>query len=201
MNLEDKVKKQYNGWKAAFWVLLIVVVGFFAVIIHLANAPVKVPTETAAPKASDTSLELVLNRKQINALSNSYLERFQKKHKNQRYRFIVGDKYATVIGHAKFLGIDVQYSMNCIPERTKEGNILLKADGLAVGRLNLPIKFVMSYINKNYKLPKWVYVNPKKKTILLDLNKYTKNRAAHAQADEINMADGEFRFLITIPQE
>ena len=66
--------------------------------------------------------------------------------------------------------------MNCIPVKTSEGNILLKAKGLAVGRLNLPIGFVMGYIKKNYQLPNWVYINQKKKTILLDLNKYTKIR-------------------------
>ena len=170
-------------------------------IVHLASAPVKTPAETAAPKASDTSLELVLNQKQVNALANSYIKKIQKKSKKPQYRFIVGNQYATVIGHAKFLGVNVQYSMNCIPVKTSEGNILLKAKGLAVGRLNLPIGFVMGYIKKNYQLPNWVYINQKKKTILLDLNKYTKNKAVHAQADEINMADGEFKFLITVPQD
>ncbi|MFR5662622.1 MAG: YpmS family protein, partial [Limosilactobacillus mucosae] len=163
--------------------------------------PVKTPAETTAPKASDTSLELVLNQKQVNALANSYIKKIQKKSKKPQYRFIVGNQYATVIGHAKFLGVNVQYSMNCIPVKTSEGNILLKAKGLAVGRLNLPIGFVMGYIKKNYQLPDWVYINQKKKTILLDLNKYTKNKAVHAQADEINMADGQFKFLITVPQD
>ncbi|MFR0584472.1 YpmS family protein [Limosilactobacillus mucosae] len=199
--MEDKIKKQYNGWKAAFWVLVIVLIGSLLTIVHLASAPVKTPAETAAPKASDTSLELVLNQKQVNALANSYIKRIQKKSKKPQYRFIVSNQYATVIGHAKFLGVNVQYSMNCIPVKTSEGNILLKAKGLAVGRLNLPIGFVMGYIKKNYQLPNWVYINQKKKTILLDLNKYTKNKAVHAQADEINMADGEFKFLITVPQD
>ena len=201
MNMEDKIKKQYNGWKAAFWVLVIVLIGSLLTIVHLASAPVKTPAETAAPKASDTSLELVLNQKQVNALANSYIKRIQKKSKKPQYRFIVGNQYATVIGHAKFLGVNVQYAMNCIPVKTSEGNILLKAKGLAVGRLNLPIGFVMGYIKKNYQLPDWVYINQKKKTILLDLNKYTKNKAVHAQADEINMADGQFKFLITVPQD
>ncbi|MGQ3490593.1 YpmS family protein [Limosilactobacillus mucosae] len=199
--MEDKLKKQYNGWKAAFWVLVIVLIGSLLTVVHLASAPVKTPAETTAPKASDTSLELVLNQKQVNALANSYIKKIQKKSKNPQYRFIVGNQYATVIGHAKFLGVNVQYAMNCIPVKTSEGNILLKAKGLAVGRLNLPIGFVMGYIKKNYQLPNWVYINQKKKTILLDLNKYTKNKAVHAQADEINLADGQFKFLITVPQD
>ena len=201
MNMEDKLKKQYNGWKAAFWVLVIVLIGSLLTVVHLASAPVKTPAETTAPKASDTSLELVLNQKQVNALANSYIKKIQKKSKKPQYLFIVGNQYATVIGHAKFLGVNVQYAMNCIPVKTSEGNIMLKAKGLAVGRLNLPIGFVMGYIKKNYQLPNWVYINQKKKTILLDLNKYTKNKAVHAQADEINLADGQFKFLITVPQD
>ena len=194
MNMEDKLKKQYNGWKAAFWVLVIVLIGSLLTVVHLASASVKTPAETTAPKASDTSLELVLNQKQVNALANSYIKKIQKKSKKPQYRFIVGNQYATVIGHAKFLGVNVQYAMNCIPVKTSEGNIMLKAKGL-------PIGFVMGYIKKNYQLPNWVYINQKKKTILLDLNKYTKNKAVHAQADEINLADGQFKFLITVPQD
>ena len=75
----------------------------------------------------------------------------------------------------------------------------MRAKGLAVGRLNLPIRFVMAFLKKNYKLPQWVGLNVKKETILLDLNKYSQDKSVQYTAKEINMTNGTFRFLITIP--
>ena len=63
------------------------------------------------------------------------------------------------------------------------------------------LHFVMGYIAKNYNIPKWVSIDAKKKTILLDLNRYSKHRSLKYSAQEINMADGRFRFLITVPTD
>ena len=108
-------------------------------------------------------------------------------------------KYATLIGDTKFMGVKIRFAINFIPQMTKEGNILLKAKGLSVGQLNIPLKFVMGYIAKNYNIPKWVSIDAKNKTILLDLNRYSKHRSLKYSAEEINMEDGRFRFLITVP--
>jgi len=59
----------------------------------------------------------------------------------------------------------------------------------------------MGYIAKNYNIPEWVSINPKKKTVLLDLNRYSKNRQLKYSAQEINMQDGQFKFLITVPEK
>lgn len=57
----------------------------------------------------------------------------------------------------------------------------------------------MGYIAKNYNIPKWVTINPQKKTVLLDLNRYSKHRSLKYSAQEINMQEGRFKFLITVP--
>lgn len=187
-----------NPWKWAFFILAAIVVISCGVVINKATAPTNVPAEVVATKPQDTSVEVTLNRKQVNALSANYLNKFLKDSK-VKYRFVVGNKYATVIGRTKFLGATVQFSLNFIPERTSQNNVLLRAKGLAVGRLNLPIRFVMGFLKKNYKLPTWVSLDVKKETILLDLNKYSQDKSVQYSAKEINMNEGTFRFLITIP--
>ena len=153
---------------------------------------------TQTTKANNSSLVVELNRKQVNALSANYLDNYLKDNKI-KYNFMVGDKYATLVGDTKFLGAKVRFAINFIPERTSQGNVLLRAKGLSVGRLNIPIKFVMGYIAKNYKIPKWVSINAQKKTVLLDLNRYSKHRQLKYSAQEINMESGQFKFLITVP--
>lgn len=194
-----KLGQKRNYWKWAFWGLVIILVLTGGFIYSRVTAPVTVPNEANVPTKTANSFEVTLDRKQVNALSSNYLDRLLKGN-NIKYRFIVGKEYATVIGTTKFLGSKVQFAINFIPERQTNGNVLLRAKGLSVGRLNLPIKYVMGYIKKQYKLPNWVYVNQKKQTILLDLNKYSKNHALHYSAEQIDIKNGQFRFLISIPK-
>lgn len=191
-------KKNFNGWKWAFFVLLAAIIIGGAVVVHRAAAPAPAPEVSRPVQTTDTSLTVDLNRKQVNALSANYLNKFLKGER-VKYHFIVGEKYATLIGDTKFMGVKIRFAINFIPQMTKEGNVLLKAKGLSVGQLNIPLKFVMGYIAKNYNIPKWVSIDTKKKTILLDLNRYSKHRSLKYSAEEINMEDGRFRFLITVP--
>lgn len=193
-------KKKINWWKWAFIVLVLVIVVSSGVILHRTTAPAPQPEMVQSTKVNDSSFVVELNRKQVNALSANYLDNFLKDNKI-KYNFMVGEKYATLVGNTKFLGTKVRFAINFIPERTSQGNVLLRAKGLSVGRLNIPIKFVMGYIAKNYNIPKWVSINPKKKTVLLDLNRYSKNRQLKYSAQEINMQDGHFKFLITVPEK
>lgn len=196
--MNKAVKKSFNGWKWAFFVLLAAIIIGGAVVVHKAAAPAPAPEVSRPVQATDTSLTVALNRKQVNALSANYLNQFLKGER-VKYHFIVGVKYATLIGDTKFMGVKIRFAINFIPQMTKEGNILLKAKGLSVGQLNIPLKFVMGYIAKNYNIPKWVSIDAKNKTILLDLNRYSKHRSLKYSAEEINMEDGRFRFLITVP--
>lgn len=196
--MNKTAKKSFNGWKWAFFVLLAAIIIGGAVVVHKAAAPAPAPEVSRPVRTTDTSLTVALNRKQVNALSANYLNQFLKGER-VKYHFIVGEKYATLIGDTKFMGVKIRFAINFIPQMTKEGNVLLKAKGLSVGQLNIPLKFVMGYIAKNYNIPKWVSIDAKNKTILLDLNRYSKHRSLKYSAEEINMEDGRFRFLITVP--
>lgn len=191
-------KKKVNYWKWAFIILVLLIIVTCGTILVKATARAPQAEMTQTTKANNSSLVVELNRKQVNALSANYLDNYLKDNKI-KYNFMVGDKYATLVGDTKFLGAKVRFAINFIPERTSQGNVLLRAKGLSVGRLNIPIKFVMGYIAKNYKIPKWVSINAQKKTVLLDLNRYSKHHQLKYSAQEINMESGQFKFLITVP--
>lgn len=197
---KDNSNKRVNWWKWAFIVLLAVIVIATGTVINKVTAPTATPAVARKVKPSDASVTVELNRKQVNALAANYLNRFLKG-QQVKYNFLVGKQYATLTGDTKFLGAKIRFAINFIPERQTNGNILLKAKGLSVGRLNIPVKFVMGYIAKNYNIPDWVKINAKKKTVLLDLNQYSQKRALKYSAQEINMPAGRFKFLITVPTD
>ncbi|WP_283582791.1 YpmS family protein [Limosilactobacillus difficilis] len=191
--------KKHNWWKWAFFLLVAVILLTGGFLAHKVFAPVPSNmTGTAAYRKTDSAVQVNLNRKQINALSANYLNHFLHNSKI-KYRFIVGPKYATLIGKTKVLGAKVQFALNCVPKRLDNGNVLLKAKGLAVGRLSLPVSFVMGYVKNTYKLPNWVSINQRQKTVLLDLNKYSRSKELHYSAKEIDMARGRFKIQVSIP--
>lgn len=192
--------KKRNPWKWAFLTLLALILIVMGITWSKISAPLDVPAQQAAYAKVDTSMEVNLNREQVNALSANYLNRFLKD-KSVKYRFIVGKKYATLIGRTKFLGAKVQFALNFIPKRLNNGNVLLKAKGLSVGQLNVPTSYVMGYIKKSYDLPNWVYLNQRKQTVILDLNKYSRHKSLRYSAQELNMDKGQFSFLISIPDK
>lgn len=193
-----KTNRPVNRWKWAFTVLLAVIVLATGIVINRVTAPAPTLAVTRKADIGDTSMTVELNRHQVNALAANYLNRFLRG-QQVKYTFIVGQQYATLAGDTKFLGAKIRFALNFIPERQKNGNVLLRAKGLSIGRLNLPVKIVMGYIAKNYNVPKWVKIDAKKKTILLDLNQYSAKRSLKYSAQEINMAQGRFKFLITVP--
>ena len=192
--------KKRNPWKWAFLTVLALILIVMGITWSKISAPLDVPAQQAAYAKVDTSMEVNLNREQVNALSANYLNRFLKD-KSVKYRFIVGKKYATLIGRTKFLGAKVQFALNFIPKRLNNGNVLLKAKGLSVGQLNVPTSYVMGYIKKSYDLPNWVYLNQRKQTVILDLNKYSRHKSLRYSAQELNMDKGQFSFLISIPDK
>lgn len=196
---QQGTSKRINWWKWAFFVLVALILITGGVVIHKATAPAPQTAVTKPVQQSDSSVVVELNRKQVNALAANYLNRFLKGQRI-KYDFLVGPKYATLTGNTKFMGIKIRFAINFIPEKTNDGNVLLRAKGLSVGRLNIPLKFVMGYIAKNYNIPKWVTIDADKKTVLLDLNRYSKGRALKYSAQEIDMQGGHFKFLITIPK-
>lgn len=191
--------KQINGWKWAFFFLLALILISFGVLWHEVHVTTShQSTQVSQPVKTASSFYVELNRRQVNAIVNSYLTRIQKGQKI-KYRFVIGKKYGTVTGKAKVLHTPVQFAVNFTPKKLANGNVLLRATGMEVGRLKLPMKFVLGYIANHYRFPNWVTINPSKKTVLLDLNKYSRHKTMHYRADTIDMASGRFRFLILIP--
>nr|WP_054656854.1 DUF2140 family protein [Apilactobacillus ozensis] len=82
-----------------------------------------------------------------------------------------------------------------------DGNIQLDADGLEIGKLNIPPKFVLSYVSRNYKIPSWVKLDSKNSKIILNVNDFGSKDNLSYRATKIDMnGDGDFKFQVLIPK-
>lgn len=140
-----------------------------------------------------------MNRKQLNALASYYLNDLQKG-QDMKYRFVVRSTGAYLLGTTQVLGQNVSFVITMQPSVIDNGNISLKATNLSVGTMSLPISFVINYINNNYKTPKWVKLNAKKKTIDLYLNKLVGKHDVRYSVDKLDLKNNQFKFEMHIPK-
>lgn len=194
-----KVKK-HNYWKWAFIILLALILGSSLFLVQqLTGKNIEQQQVAQATKSlgKHTSVDVQLNKKQLNAAINYYLTR-QQKNKKLKYKFYVGQA-AILVGTTKILGENVSFSLYTEPTVTPNGNILLYAKSVAIGTLNAPPGFILNYIKNNYRLGKWVTIDSKAKTIRLNLSQIKGFHGVTVRAKKIDLINNKFLFKVNIP--
>jgi uncharacterized protein YpmS len=195
-------KQKINQWKVAFLVLLGLVIGAFA-FLAFRITQVREPNLKATPEIVEKKGEPVITiqskKQQINDLIDFYLQDFQKDTDIQ-YKFYLENE-ALLNGTFSVLGHDVQFYLYFDPYVMENGNVQLKAKSLSVGSLGLPIKEILKFVKRDYKLPKWVEVNPDDKTILLRLDQFRMQNGLFIRAEKINLVDDNIQMSIYLPKE
>jgi len=183
------LKRKQSPWFWSFWALLgiILLTGIF--FFRVAAQPVAMTDHQSKVATSDATFDVSLNKKQVNALVAYYLSDSN----TNGYTFRVEDNIM-MYGSAKFLGENFKFGMMLRPEITKNGNVILTAQKLAIGNLPLPISAVMQYVKSSYDAPKFVQINPKKKQIFIDMTKLPVTQGMSYRAKVIDMKSDNFIF-------
>ncbi|GAB6092100.1 YpmS family protein [Furfurilactobacillus curtus] len=188
----------HNGWRTATLILagLMIIIGLW--VGFEATAPISQPVEVTQPvQQSNATFQVQLNTKQVNALADYYIN--HTKNNKYNYRFVI-NKHAMLYGKTKFLGANLTYGLIMDPTVTKQGNIKLHATRMAIGRLPLPVHFVMTFVARHYQFPKGVTADAKNNTVNLDLGKIGPKRSLTVRAETLDVNSGTYIFKAGIPQ-
>lgn len=195
------MKKQSDPWKWAFAILLGLVLGFIVFVWFQVTTPSsdqkQIATQTTQKQGQYANVNVVLNKEQLSAAVNYYLQQNQKKGAI-KYRFVL-DKSAILMGTTKILGKDVSFTLYATPQLDDSGNLVLKTKSVAIGSLNAPPSFVLGYIKNNYDLGKWAKINAPKATITLDLNQLTKKQGIKIQGEKFDLKQDDLQFKVAFP--
>lgn len=190
-----------NPWKWAFAILLGLVLGFIVFVWFQVTTPSsdqkQIATQTIQKQGQYANVNVVLNKEQLSAAVNYYLQQNQKKGAI-KYRFVL-DKSAILMGTTKILGKDVSFTLYATPQLDNSGNLELKTKSVAIGSLNAPPSFVLGYIKNNYDLGKWAKINASKATITLDLNQLTKKQGIKIQGEKFDLKQDDLQFKVAFP--
>ncbi|AVI94197.1 YpmS family protein [Oenococcus oeni] len=189
MAKEIKIKK--NKWFLAFWSLLaIILIMVFSIFFALFSDSYQSKDSRSSIQDSDATFNVVLTRKQVNAISAKFL----KEQKIKNLSISADSKQVYVYGDIKFLGSKLNVGVVFDPSVTKNGNVLLKAKKLVAGSMPLPIGTVMSYIKATTDLPSFIGIDSSKKDISINLAKMKTGKLLAFKAKTINLPENKIIF-------
>lgn len=187
-----------NWWKWGF-IALVAILLVTAVTMGVKAFSSTQIDSTAKVTKNTTNINVDLNKKQVNALADYYVNK-SLKNSAVKYRFQVSD-HAMITGSTQVLGANVNFVLLLKPTVLSSGDVQLKAEKLSVGSLPVPITFVMNYIAKNYPLPKWVAMDTGNETITLHLTAIGNGKKLSFAAKKIDLSGaGKFVFQARIPK-
>lgn len=197
---KSNLAKPINPWKIAFLALIGVLVGCL-LFIGIRATQVREPdfdSSKTEKRSGNPVLTIQSDKEQINELIAFYLNDFQK-NSEVTYDFYLENE-AMLAGNFKILGHPIQFNLYFDPYVMDDGNVQLKAKSLSIGTLGLPIRDILQFVKRDYKLPDWVEVVPEEKYILLRLDKFQMQNGLFIRADKINLIDDDIRVSIYLPE-
>lgn len=164
--------KRRNGWKLAFWLLLLALLGGVGYVFFNISRPITDESSISAPVDENTAIfDVTLTKNQVNRVAKDYISDFLSTD-DIRYQLKLENDQANVTGKLNFLGSDIGFALVLQPYMRVNGDVQLKAQSLKIGAFSLPINFVMNYIGNSYHIPKWVGLDSRNEIINLNLSKY-----------------------------
>ncbi|MGX1193378.1 YpmS family protein [Metabacillus sp. SLBN-84] len=188
-------------WKLAFIVLLTLNLVFLLFLAVSPFLPAEQPkTETADFNAGDTiPLTVSSSKNDLNRLINYYLVK-EAKAEELNYKVLLENK-VNLYGSVKAFGKDVDLTLSFEPQVNENGNMLLKVERLSIGRLPIPVPYVMSYIKKTYPLPEYVYIDPKQESVTVQITELKLKNNLKAKAESFNLKNDDIRFKLFVPAD
>ncbi|WP_423356986.1 YpmS family protein [Melissococcus plutonius] len=200
---ETETKKKINPWKFAFLILIGFLAGT-ALFLGLRLTQIREPeykfsSKATTVKESTPVMTVHSTKKQVNQLMDFYLKDLQKD-AVIKYDFYLENE-AMLKGTLRFLGHDIAFYLYFDPYVMNNGNVQLKAKSLSIGTLGLPIKDVLRFVERSYKLPEWVTINPEEKLVVLHLDRFQMRNGLFIRANKINLVDDKIQLSVYLPKD
>ncbi|WP_100331341.1 YpmS family protein [Bacillus xiapuensis] len=187
------------GWKHAFIGLLAINVLIVAILLAGILSPIKdQPIRQTAPGKENVKFHVQANKEDLNQLINKYMKKGINNNLPVDYNVYLRDQ-VEMYGHVSVFSERIDYKMTFEPKALKNGNIVLKQKELKVGKINLPVSYVLKAARDNYSLPDWVQILPNDKMIYLSLDKMKLDSGLQARAERFDLKKDDIRFTLMLP--
>ncbi|QPA32474.1 YpmS family protein [Thermaerobacillus caldiproteolyticus] len=185
------------NWKKWFFVLLtinIVIVSLFFFLIFQPSQPSTLPPEK---KMKGAMFTVYSSKEHVNAVINDYIRKKTKDHPLQ-YRVWLSDR-VYVASKLPVFGRDVDLTVSFVPNVVQGGNLELRDPDMSLGELQLPVTYVLKYLQKHALLPEGVIIDPNYNRIYVALNEFRFANGYQLSAKKFDLQHNQIEFTLTVP--
>lgn len=198
-----KPKRQRNGWKWAFFILLAAIIALFGWLVYRLQPVEQENSSSEVVSRVETegvlTFDLSTNKNDLNHLVNLYLEE-ELGEDFEQYSVSI-DERVDLTGAIDVLGFPVQFTLIMNPLVMENGDLQLKAESILLGSFDLPLSLTMNILNQQLDLPEWIRVNSEDEYILVALNEFELENGTYFEMDYIDLEEDDIRVTIFLPEE
>jgi uncharacterized protein YpmS len=188
-----------NKWKLSFFTLLGIDILIIIIIMFLVLTPANHQdlSNKKEPAGDYVPFHVQTNKEDLNKLINYYLNK-QAGNTPVNYEVRLGND-VELEGKIPVFSEEFNMKLNFEPEALQNGDIILKQKKISLGRLNLPVAYVLKLIEDNYNLPTGVEIQPNQKIVYIDMQKFEFKNNTKVKVDQFNLKQNKIYFTILVP--
>ncbi|MGG3943281.1 YpmS family protein [Peribacillus psychrosaccharolyticus] len=185
-------------WKTLFIALAALnIIGIITVFL-LISLPVKdEPISEKLVQNDDIEFQVHANREDLNLLIAQYLEK-EGFTGIIKYEVLLTDE-VELFGTVKMFGREVELKLTFEPIAQKNGDLVLVQKTISLGQMGLPVSYVMNFINKQFKTPDWVTIQPNQKQIYVSLQNMKLKSDIKVKAKKFDLENDDISFILSVP--
>lgn len=185
-------------WKIAFLSLLTLNVVIVAILAIGFLWPIEQePLPASSPQKEAVEFHIQSNKEDLNRVIKSFLDE-QKEGGRVDYNVYLRDE-VELYGDIPIFSERIDYKLTFEPEALENGNVVLRQKGIKVGRVNLPVSYVLKAARDAYDFPEWVKIMPNDEVIYISLEDMELKSNLKVRADQIDLKKDDIQFTLLMP--
>lgn len=184
-------------WKLAFIILLAVNLVIFIGLTILIFLPSSKVNHISNSETNTVGLDVTTNKEDLTKIINYYIEK-EGLDGPVHYEINLSNE-VELYGYLPVFDQDIDLKLTFEPEALEDGNLLLRQKSISIGKLPLPVSYVMKFIQQQYKLPSWVEINPNDETVYMYLTEMKIANGLSVNMQEFNLLEDKIQFKLILP--
>jgi uncharacterized protein YpmS len=188
-----------KNWKKAFFILLAI---NFGILIFL-FVSISIPIKDKMIKQEENLLQgyvpfLIHTQKDnLNRLINHYIEK-EATAGPIDYQVVLKDE-VELYGTMPIFSEEIQMKLTFEPEALNNGDLILKQKSMVIGKMQLPVTYVLKFIADRYHLPKGVTIQPNDKLVYISMQKLKLKSDFKVRVKEFDLKSDDISFQLYVP--
>ncbi|MBM7647901.1 uncharacterized protein YpmS [Bacillus ectoiniformans] len=185
-------------WKLSFFILLAVNAAIILFLVIGLLSPIEDdPVPKATPVEDAVEFHVQSNKEDLNRVIKTYIEK-EKAGSPVDYNVYLRDK-VELYGEVPVFSERLEYKLTFIPKALKNGNVVLEQDDMTIGKIKLPVSYVLKAARDSYNFPEWVKIMPNDKMIYVSLDKMELKSDLKVKADRMDLEKDDIQFTLMVP--